>query len=195
MKNSEERISIKRNIAKSKDTLKILYIFRAGFACLALCWLLVTYVVSPATVKGDSMAPTLVSGDVILNNMISMSFSDIKRFDIVVATSPEDGETLVKRVIGLPNETIQYRDDMLYVDGVPIYESFLDESYRDAIRQNTEFFTKDFGPIKLGENEYFLCGDNRIVSKDSRHIGAISKAAIIGKYVITVYPQNTKGVE
>lgn len=142
------------------------------------------YIVSFILVKGDSMYPTLKSGDFMILEKISVKFSNIKRFDIVVVNS--DKSSLIKRVIALPTEKVEYKDNKLYINGEILEEDFLDSSV----------YTKDFTYNRtLGDNEYFVLGDNRSVSKDSRAFGAVTKSEIEGKAIFTLFPFTNFGTK
>lgn len=136
------------------------------------------FVVSPIRVNGDSMNPTLEDRDIMILDEISYHFSNIKRFDIVVVK--KNGEFLIKRVIGLPGDEIRYEDNTLYINDKLIKEKFNHED------------TKDFDTI-VPDDKYFVMGDNRNNSVDSRMIGPISKKEILGKTNFTIYPFNKFG--
>ncbi|MDD5888583.1 MAG: signal peptidase I [bacterium] len=132
------------------------------------------FVVTPIRVNGESMMNTLHDGDIMVLNEISYKFSSIKRFDIVVIK--HDDEYLIKRVIGLPGEEIEYIDGKLYVDGEEIEETFNHEITADVLK------------IKVPDNEYYVLGDNRINSTDSRVIGTIPIKNIKGTTSLTIFP-------
>ena len=129
-------------------------------------------------VNGASMDDTLQDGDIMVLNIISLKTSKIKRFDIVVIK--EDNELIIKRVIGLPGEEVEYKNNVLYING---------EVVEDPYGTNS---TTDFKSV-VGENEYFVLGDNREVSKDSRMLGTFTIDEIKGKTKYVVYPFNRFG--
>lgn len=154
-----------------------------------LIFLMITkFLVNPIQVIGNSMHPTLVDQERGFSSVISKHF-DIERFDIVVVEAPgNSNDHWVKRVIGLPNETISYKDDVLYIDGKAVEQDFLDETYVESEKKTYGVFTSDFGPVTLGEDEYFLMGDNRNHSTDSRSVGAFSKEDITSVGIFVYFP-------
>lgn len=140
-----------------------------------------TFVITPAIVDGGSMDNTLENGQLVLINKFIYRFDDINRFDIVVINNDADSDKIIKRVIGLPNEIIEYRDNVLYINGkrVETEIGFID--------------TEDF-IAKTGENEYFVLGDNRPISKDSRYFGSFKKDTIIGRVTIRLFPFSKFGL-
>ncbi len=137
------------------------------------------FVFSPIKVNGNSMSPTLMDGDIMILNEIGYHLNGLERFDIAVASI--DGERLIKRVIGLPGEKIEYRDNNLYVNDELIVENFKHEDTDD-------FSLSELDVEVVPENHYFLVGDNRSNSKDSRVIGFIHQSKIMGKTKVIVFP-------
>lgn len=134
------------------------------------------YVVSFQQVVGPSMQPTLQEGNIVIVSKLSYKFGDIKRGDILVFEY--DGmKNLIKRVIGLPGEKIEFKNNTLYIDGIAYKESYLEN-----------IKTNDYKVEKVEENHYIVLGDNRENSYDSREIGQISKDDIIGKVVLRLWP-------
>lgn len=131
------------------------------------------FVVSPIRVNGASMNNTLYDKDIMILDEISYRFNDIKRFDIVVVNTKD--EYLIKRVIGLPGETIKYEDNTLYINGKKVEEKF---DHKE---------TNDFEAV-VPEDKYFVLGDNRTNSTDSRIIGPITKNEIKGKTSLIIFP-------
>ena len=135
-------------------------------------------VMSPIKVNGDSMNKTLLDGDIMLLNIIEYHFSDIERFDIVVVDKGK--EYIIKRVIGLPGEEVEYKDNQLYINGKKVKDSYGNGT------------TKDFS-VTVPEGSYFVLGDNRNNSLDSRYFGAFSKKQILGKTKLTIFPFSRMG--
>ena len=172
------------------------------------------YLWTPVRVDGHSMDPTLADSEYLL----VINKLPIDRFDIVVASETDNGKTkeIVKRVIGLPGETIEYKNDVLYINGKETDEPYLKDyiqKFKEDKLQSTysgkgfeengelfrqmaqiaEAFTVDRDGSatftkKLLDDEYLLLGDDRIVSKDSRQVGAFKKEQIKGEAVLRLWP-------
>jgi len=137
------------------------------------------YLFSPIVVRESSMIPTLHDGEVMILNKIGYRINGLKRFDIIVLKY--DGAKLIKRVIGLPGDDIEYRDDKLYVNGKNISENY-------TRKETEDFILEVVGYSKIPENKYLIMGDNRPYSKDSRTFGLIDKKDIIGYTNTIIYP-------
>lgn len=160
-----------------KDSLREL----VPYAIIILVVVLIrTFLVTPVVVNGTSMTNTLQNGDTMILNKIGMKFNDIKRFQIVVIKT--DKSYLIKRVIGLPGEVISYKDGKLYIN-----EKVVDDPY---YKNNTE----DFDPVKVPNDYYFVMGDNRNDSMDSRIIGPVKKSDIMGTTKLIIFPLSNIGV-
>lgn len=133
-----------------------------------------TFIFTPIRVNGPSMNNTLKDKDIMILDEISYRFSDIERFDIVVVKY--NNEYIIKRVIGLPGDRIKYKDNKLYVNDKFVKEDF---SHKE---------TSDFDEVLVEDDSYFVLGDNRSDSLDSRIIGSISKNDIKGKTSFTIFP-------
>lgn len=131
-----------------------------------------SFIVTPGLVNGSSMEPTLYNNELVLINKIGLN-KGIDRYDIVVVKY--ENSTIIKRVIGLPYETVEYINDTLYIDG-------------EIVNTKVDFeYTKDF-KLTAGKNEYIVLGDNRNISKDSRIIGPVKESDIIGKVDLVLFP-------
>lgn len=160
---------------------------------------IVVFLIQRDNVYGDSMAPTLSSGDVVYAQKISNYFKSYKRGDIVVLDGHDmegynSKEYLIKRIVGLPGETVKIEDGHVYIKPVDSTEFFLlQENYISdviATRMREEGLRKGYNEVTLGENEYYVLGDNRPVSNDSRNLGPFTNDRIKGVAVIRVYPLN-----
>lgn len=162
-----------------KDALK--YIVTAIIVILIFL-----YVLSMQQIIGPSMSPTLTDGDLVLLDKISLRFTDIKRNQIV-SINYADTKYLIKRVVGLPGEYVEFKNNVLYVDGTAYKETFLGE---DVVTE--DFSIKDLGYDKIPDDMYLVLGDNRSNSKDSRDpdVGLIKKEDIIGKVFFQFWPLN-----
>lgn len=163
---------------------------RTFVICFIAVWLITTFIVKPVRVDGKSMYPTLMDEDIGVMNIISRKLSGVKRFDVVIVKNERMNEDWVKRVIGMPGDSIYAKDDVVYVNGKAIDEPYLDNEHANAVRARGDNFTSDFDEVILGDDEYFLMGDNRINSSDSRVVGPFKGEDIIGKDVYVIFPFN-----
>lgn len=159
---------------------------KALLIAVGLAALIRYFIFAPIVVDGLSMMPTLESGD----RMIVNKLGDPDRFDIVVFHAPENKD-YIKRVIGLPGDTVEYKNDVLYVNGKSFEEPYLDE-YKGEVTDGP--LTPDFtlaeitGKDTVPEGEIFVLGDNRRFSKDGRHIGTIKIDEIVGETKFVYWP-------
>jgi signal peptidase I len=152
--------------------------------------LLRTFVIQPYYIPSASMEPTLKVGDKVLVNKLSYDLHSIHRGDVIVFKKPPDDTTpgikdLIKRVIGLPGETITGKNGEIYING-----NLLREPWLPKVDQDT---TSTFGPVTIPAGEYFVMGDNRGDSSDSRVFGPIAKKLVIGRAFIIVWPLSRIG--
>lgn len=166
-----------------KDIIKTIVIY------VAVAFIITQFIVRPFRVDGESMYPALHDREVGFSNIIGLKISGVKRFDTVIVYIEETQKYLVKRVIGLPGERVEYENDVLYINGLPVAEPFLVEAYVSSETDNhTIDFTPDFGPVILGSEQYFLLGDNRLKSSDSRVYGPFDASQIKSKNGVIIYP-------
>lgn len=172
-----------------KDILKTVVVTFVTF------FIITTFFFKPIMVNGTSMNPTILHGSIGFSSVVNKNISGIHRFDIVVVRLDQKNEDLIKRVIGLPGETVTYQNDQLYINGEAIEESFLDEQYvkQEKEKSGNGKFTNDFS-ITLDEDEYFCMGDNRIVSADSRIYGPFKSNKIKSIGVFIIFPFNRIGI-
>lgn len=156
---------------------------------IALTWIVVTFVGQRTEVSGSSMETTLSDKDQLIVDKMTYRFRDPTRYDIVVFPYQyQDNTYYIKRIIGLPGETVQILSGMVYIDGMR-----LDEHYGNEIMENPGIAEE---PLTLGEDEYFVLGDNRNNSSDSRasDVGLIHRKDLIGRAWIRVWPLSQIGV-
>lgn len=153
---------------------------------LVLTFLVVTYIGQRTRVIGSSMEPTLSDGDNLIVDKLSYRFNDPQRFDVIVFPFRYAKKTYyIKRIIGMPGETVFIDEDgTIYIDG-----EVLEESYGKEVIANPG---RAYEPVVLGEDEYFVMGDNRNNSSDSRDpvVGNIHRDEFIGKAWVRIWPFN-----
>ncbi len=143
-----------------------------------------TFIATPVRVNGLSMYNTLDNGEIMILNKINYKFNDIKRFDIVVVKIP--GDKIIKRVIGLPGETVKIENNTLYIDGKEVKDKY-------AYENTSNFDINELGYDKVPKDCYFVMGDNRNNSADSRMIGCVKKKQIQGKANLVIFPFKNAG--
>lgn len=156
---------------------------------IAFTWFVVTFMGQRTEVSGSSMETTLSDKDQLIVDKMTYRFRDPKRYDIVVFPYQyQDNTYYIKRIIGLPGETVQILSGMVYIDGMR-----LDEHYGNEMMENPGIAEE---PLTLDENEYFVLGDNRNNSSDSRasDVGLIHRKDLIGRAWIRVWPLSQIGV-
>jgi signal peptidase I len=160
---------------------------KALFIALLIAFIIRVFFFTPAIVEGASMQPTLHDQ----NRMIVSKIGEPKRFDVVVFHATEEKD-YIKRVIGLPGDRIEYKDDTLYINGKPYDEPYLESSKQELINGPlTNSFTLRETPVGgdvVPEGHLFVMGDNRRNSMDSRHIGAIPVDSVVGITNLVVWP-------
>ena len=156
---------------------------------LGVTFLIITFVGQRTHVSGESMKNTLDHGDQLIVDKITYRFRDPERFDIIVFPFHYKENTYyIKRIIGLPGETVQIVDGTIYING-----QVLKESYGREVMQDPGIAAE---PITLGEDEYFVLGDNRNQSSDSRDpsVGLIHRDEIIGRAWLRIWPLDSFGI-
>lgn len=164
----------------------ILYIL----VIIGLTWMIVTFVGQRTRVSGQSMETTLQDGDNLIVDKISYRFHDPSRYDIIVFPYKNEENTFyIKRIIGLPGEIVQVKDGYTYINGKKLTSDIYGREVMDEAGIAEE-------PIKLGSDEYFVLGDNRNHSQDSRdpYVGVLKRSDLLGRAFIRIYPLNKFGV-
>ncbi len=147
---------------------------------------IVAFVIQPVRVEGTSMLPRLHDGERIFVNKFVYKFEPIRRGDIVVFWYPNDpSKSFIKRVVGLPGETIAIRRGIVYINGEPLPEPYLDRSLHTR--------EENMAPVYIREHYYFVMGDNRDSSNDSRQWGLVPEKYIYGKAVFRYWPLSNIG--
>ena len=170
--------------------------------------LFVNFVAHPVRVDGKSMYPTLKDGEFGFTNVGSVLLNGVERGDIVVVTMEEDGQKThwVKRVIGLPGDTVTCVNDVVFINGKVLDETqYIDPDYRQSCVDKFGYFNKvpnedntdvkDCDEVKLDNDEYYVMGDNRPYSKDSRYVGPVKKSQLFAKNMLVLLPFSDMGVK
>ncbi len=158
-------------------------------AAALIAWAFESWAIQSFSIPSESMAPTLTDGDRVLVNKLSYRAHDVRRGDVVVverpATAPkgsaDDPDDLIKRVIGLPGDTIEARGGTVYINGRPLTEPYLGEG---TITDRLDT------PLVVPKGEVFLLGDNRMDSKDSRAFGPVPVDSVVGRAFALIWPPN-----
>jgi len=147
---------------------------------LGLALIIIVFLYQPVKVEGTSMAPLLSDQERIFINKFVYHFEPVERGDVVVFWYPLDrSKSFIKRVVGLPGETIELRQGRLFINAREWRETYVPASYFDG---------SSYGPVPIPEGNYFLMGDHRDSSNDSRMFGPVSRSFIYGKAVFAYWP-------
>ena len=147
---------------------------------IGLALVIIVFLYQPVKVEGTSMAPLLSDQERIFINKFVYRFEPIQRGDVVVFWYPLDrSKSFIKRVIGLPGETVEIRRGVVYVDDKVVPEPYVPPMYEDL---------SDFGPVRVPKDSYFVMGDHRISSNDSRVFGSVANRYIYGRAVFAYWP-------
>jgi len=158
-------------------------------ASLAVALVVRGFLIQAFYIPSESMVPTLVKNDRVLVNKLSYKLHDVHRGDIVVFKAPEGAATaqvkdLIKRVVGLPGETIEGRNGSIFIDGKPLDEPYLPPDVR----------SRDFPPEKIPPKKIYVLGDNRQDSRDSTFFHAVEENKIVGRAFVKIWPLNDLGL-
>lgn len=188
MKKKEEETVTKKKEKEYNVWMELLDYIKTIAIVVVTVLLLNQFVLINARIPSESMQNTIMVGDQIFGNRLAYLNSDPERFDIVIFRYPDDPEQFfIKRVIGLPGETVEIKNGKVYIDGS---ETPLDDSFCPEVPVG------DYGPYEVPAESYFMLGDNRNWSKDSRFWNNtyVHKDAILGKAVLRYWPLNKIGV-
>ena len=157
-----------------REILSWVAIFAAAILVAALIQF---FVLEPLRVDGPSMSDTLIHNEFILVSKADYWREEPQRLDVVICRYPGREDTYVKRVVGIPGDTVEVKKDVVLINGMALEE--------DYITYPADYL---FGPVTLAEDEYFVLGDNRIHSTDSHVIGPLKRDAILGRVRLVIYP-------
>ena len=166
---------------------EILSWIQSCFFALILVILCRHFLFTPSTVYGESMSPTFHERD----KVIISKTSDIQRFDTIVFDAPDANKRYIKRVIGLPGDSVKMENDVLYINGKPMEEPYLEENEQTIplVNMTGDFTLKELtGVSSVPKGTLFVLGDNRLNSKDSRYFGFITEESVIGEVKFRFYP-------
>ena len=193
----DKNVSINNIDINDVKISKLPYIFRSikdAFIYLIISLIIILairfFVVQHVRVEGTSMEPTLHDGQHLLLEKLSYRFKDVERFDIIVFRPYYDEKDTfyVKRVVGLPGETVQIKDNIIYINDKPLVDKYGENTFTDGKMAEKK--------IQLGDDDYFVLGDNREVSKDSREeeVGLLNEESIVGRVWLSIYPTDKMGL-
>ncbi|TSB44794.1 signal peptidase I [Alkalicoccobacillus porphyridii] len=166
----------------SKTKRELLGWVKAIVIAILLAVIIRTFLFTSYEVRGESMLPTAHEGELFIVNKINYQFSEPNHDDLIVFHA-NPNEDYIKRVIGLPGDTVKVEDDVLYINDEPIDEPYLEEA-----KQGFATFTDNFDPVEVPDGHVFVMGDNRPSSLDSRRIGTVSEDQIVGKVDLRFWP-------
>lgn len=152
-----------------------------------------TFVIVNAVIPSASMEPTIMTGDHIFGNRLAYRFGDPERYDIIIFRYPDDeSELFIKRIIGMPGDTVEFRDGDIFINGsdVPLDDEFCSVQDMTEMNMNRTVLSN---PFTVPENCYFVLGDNRLNSRDSRYWKNpfVQRDKILGEAVFRYWPLNT----
>src|SRR3989338_9310982 len=167
------------------DFIQSVVVIGAIFALIYL------FVAQPHKVSGNSMVPTFHNNDYILTDKLTYRFRTPQRGDVIVLKNPRnENQDFIKRIIGLPGETISVKDSFVYINGLEMQELYLPT---ETLTSPGNFLRED-EEIKVGPNQMVVFGDNRGASSDSREWGPITKEEIVGRVIFRYFPLDVFGL-
>ena len=159
--------------------------------CVAIFFIIYLFVAQFHKVSGSSMVPTLKNGDYLITEKVSYRFGSPKRGDIIVLKNPKDeSQDFIKRIMVLPGETVKIENNVVYINGKSLPEKYIATSVHT---QGGSFLTEG-STLKAGPNQYFVFGDNREHSSDSREWGGVTKEEIVGRAFFRYWPPKSMGL-
>jgi signal peptidase I len=171
------RIAVARALWELGHDLSIAILF---------CFFLITFVAQAFRVQGTSMLPLLEDGERIIVNKVVYRFRSIERGDVVVFWYPKDPSvSFIKRVVGLPGDTVEMRRGALFVNSTPVEESYLRRQFKDS---------ESYPPVQVSKGFYYVLGDHRNSSNDSRSWGEVPEKYIYGKAFFRFWPVSKLGL-
>jgi signal peptidase I len=160
--------------------------FRDVLFAFAIAIFIVVFVVQPVKVEGTSMQPQLADQDRIFVNRFIYHFANIRRGDVVVFWYPRDrSKSFIKRVLGIPGDEVEIRKGIVYINGSRIYEPYLNPEFRDH---------RSLSKVVVPPGQYFVLGDHRSSSNDSRSWGFVAQELIYGKAIFSYWPVSHLGL-
>lgn len=184
-KNSSD-VNASERLQEFKSVFELKSWFRDIFFAFAIAIFIVVFVIQPVKVEGTSMQPRLVDQERIFVNRFIYRFQDVKRGDVVVFWFPRDhSKSFIKRVLAVPGDEVEIRNGVVYVNGARVSEPYLMPEFQDY---------KSFGKAVVPDNQYFVLGDHRNSSNDSRSWGFVSQNLIYGKAIFSYWPFSRFGV-
>jgi signal peptidase I len=180
-----EVVSMERKDVPAKKSSCFMEILQSLLVAVVLAFIIHTFIMQNFRIPSGSMIPTLQIQDYIFASKLSYRFNEPKRGDIVVFKYPKDTTRFfVKRLIAVGGESVALKNSKLYIDGRQVAEDYLPEGLRFP----------DYGPVTVPEGNYFMMGDNRNNSSDSRDWGFVTESLIVGKEIFIYWPPARIGV-
>lgn len=177
---------------QASTKMEIYSLIKSIVFVLVIVFICREFIFTPVVVKGESMEPTFENDDRIIVSKIST----IERFDVIIFNAPNKDEQHIKRVIGLPGDKVEMKDDVLYINGKSFEEPYLNKNNNIKLNKFTRDFTLEelTGNSKVPNGYLFVLGDNRLKSGDSRKYGFISTDSVIGEGKFRFYPLPKIGI-
>lgn len=144
------------------------------------------FLIRPFQVTGTSMHPTFVNGEYVFTNLLSQRFGPLDRRDVIVFKAPSEDKDYIKRIIGIPGDTVKIEDGKVFLNHKKLNEPYISPT----IRTDARGFANEGQDILVSENSYFVMGDNRPFSSDSRDWGLVTFDRVIGKSALVYWPIN-----